>query len=327
MANPPPNASTISNLLSTHRALIETITSFLTIATHHILYLRRLYPPVSFLAARAYNYPVRQNRHPQVCQWITDAIPAIRDQLEKNTVEKVSLCIYETTGNQVLERWTFDLRSLPAVAKKDRDIPFENSTSGQVPAPAAASEDQEDLLTKKLNLADLEANFRATLSRISTAAAKLRPLPSDSDKPNAPECSFTLTIEVKDSADRPVGRLEKEERQWIAAEPDSFDDDDQDGANHDRSKHQETGGPKTHAVRRLETGELRMEVWVEESAAKFEYDLPQSSESSAEARRARMSYGAGTERFDPGNEYDLEPPDVNKRPQGGAMTDYQRDTR
>ncbi|KAI1614871.1 mitotic spindle assembly checkpoint protein MAD2 [Exophiala viscosa] len=321
MANPPPNASTISNLLSTHRALVETVTSFLTIATHHILYLRRLYPPVSFLSARAYNYPVRQNRHPQVCQWITDAIAAIRDQLEKNTVEKVSLCIYETTSNQVLERWTFDLRSFPTVAKKDRDIPFDTTTPAPVPAPAAAPEDQEDLLAKKLNLADLEANFRATLSRISTAATKLRPLPSDSDTPDAPECSFTLAIEVKDSADRPVGRLEKEERKWIAAEPVTFGDD---GDDDNRNNQHGANAPKTHAVRRLEAGELRMEVWVEESAAKFEYGLPQSSELSAEARRARMSYGAGTERFDPGNEYDLEPPDINKRPQGGA-TDYQRD--
>lgn len=332
MANAPPNPSTASNLLSTHRALVETITSFLTVATHHILYLRRLYPPVSFLSVRAYNYPVRQNRHPLVCAWILDAVSAIRDQLQKNTVETVSLCIYECDQNRILERWTFDMHSLPSVAKKDRDIPFDINDATSAPTTTTTDDVDEagsDRLARKLNIADLEANFRATLSRISTAAGKLKPLPNEGG-PDAPECSFTLAIAVKDGADRPVGRLEKGERKWIAAEPEPFaDDEDKAGndANHDRSNQRETGSgsPKTHAVRRLETGELRMEVWVEESAAKSEHDLPQSSEASAEARRARMSYGAGTERFDPGNEYDLEPPDVNRKPQGGAATDYQRD--
>jgi mitotic spindle assembly checkpoint protein MAD2B len=356
MAAPSANqTNTSSTFLSTHRALVETLTSFLTVTTHHILFLRRLYPPISFLSVRAYNYPVRQNRHPAVCTWINDAVSAVRDQLEKNTVEKVSLAIYECETHRVLERWTFDLHSLPSVSKKDRDIPFDTTTT--TAAAAAGPEDATaavtaadqwptlpPTLTCSLNTADLEANFRATLSRISTAAAKLRPLP---EGPGAPECSFTLAIEVKDHADRPVGRLEKDERKWMAAEPDSFVDTSH--ASKDTADPTTTttttttnSPPKTHAVRRLETGELRMEVWVEESAAKFEYDaprLPSSSSQSGHApahataaeRRARMSYGAGTDKFNPGRQgheydydYDLEPADVNRKPQGGATTDYQR---
>ncbi len=89
--------------------------------------------------------------------------------------------------------------------------------------------------------------------------------------------------------------------------------------------------PHLHAIRRLEAGPLRMEIWVEESAAKFEFagstDSSSQQDSVAAAaaeRRARMSYGAGTEKFDPENGYDLEPADLNRKPQGGAMTDYQR---
>ncbi|KAK5445176.1 hypothetical protein LTS15_010267 [Exophiala xenobiotica] len=324
MAAPPAHqTNTSSTFLSTHRAVVETLTSFLTVTTHHILFLRRLYPPISFLSVRAYNYPVRQNRHPAVCTWINDAISAVRDQLEKNTVEKVSLAIYECETNRVLERWTFDLHSLPSVSKKDRDIPFDTTTTtaaaaaAAVPDDAAAAEADQwptlpPTLTRSLNTADLEANFRATLSRISTAAAKLRPLP---EGPGAPECSFTLAIEVKDHADRPVGRLEKDERKWMAAEPDSFVDTSQaskDTADPTTATTTTNSPPKTHAVRRLETGELRLEIWVEESDAKFE-----------------MSYGAGTEKFNPGRQgheydYDLEPADVNRKPQGGATTDYQR---
>jgi mitotic spindle assembly checkpoint protein MAD2B len=305
MAGPATNPTTSSNLLTTHRALLDTLASFLTVVTHHVLYLRHLYPPVSFLSTRAYNYPVRQNRHPQVCTWISDAVSAIRDQFEKNTVEKVALCIYECDENRVLERWTFDFRSFPSVAKRDRDVPFATTLEEDGTG--------DSLLARRVNLADLEANFRATLSRISTAAAKLRPLP---EGPGAPECSFTLTIEVKDTADRPVGRLEREERKWIAAEPDSFSDNPSES-----NKARGAPSPQTHAIRRLEASELRMEVWVEESAAKFSFP---TSQLSAEERRARMSYGAGTEKFDPENGYDLEPADVNRKPQGGATTDYQR---
>ncbi|KAJ9613088.1 hypothetical protein H2200_003029 [Cladophialophora chaetospira] len=319
MAGPPPNSNTVSNTLSTHRALLDTVCSFLTVTTHHILYLRRIYPPVSFLSTRAYNYPVRQNRHPTVCAWINDAVSAVRDQLEKNTVEKVSLCIYECDGNRVLERWTFDLRSLPSVAKRDRDVPFESN-----------SPDDGDMLNKRVNLADLEADFRATLSRITTSSGRLRPLP---EGPGSPECSFTLAIEVRDKADRPVGRIEKEERKWVAAEPESFLDSPPPSSpvrqpQRDNQQPRQTL-PQTHPVRRLEAGELRLEVWVEEAAAKFEFDLPESTPGSSlnpQERAAKMSYGAGKEKFDPGDmyPYDLEAPDVNRKPQGGAMTDYQR---
>ncbi|KAK5059911.1 hypothetical protein LTR84_009794 [Exophiala bonariae] len=359
MTGPPPNPNTISNLLSTHRALLDTLTSFLTVTTHHILYLRRLYPPVSFLSARAYNYPVRQSRHPAVCRWINDAVAATRDQLEKNTVEKVSLCIYECDENRVLERWTFDLRSFPAVAKRDRDVPFEspdnnNNNNIDDDEPANHETSVDTPLARKVNVSDLESNFRATLSRISTAAAKLSPLP---EGPGAPECSFTLTIEVKDQADRPVGRLEREERKWIAAEPEPFDDDDQGGApgtsKNQNAKHPSGALPppqppssttttprpnaRTHAIRRLEAGELRMEVWVEESAAKLSYASSSTATAAATAnprpaqqRRQQMSYGAGTAKFDPDDalyqydDLDLEPPDVNRKPGGGSSTDYQR---
>lgn len=343
MTGPPPNPHAISNLLSTHRALLDTLTSFFTVATHHILYLRRLYPPVSFLSARAYNYPVRQSRHPAVCRWINDAVAAIRDQLEKNTVEKVSLCIYECDENRVLERWTFDLHSFPAVAKRDRDVPFESSDHND--DHEGNHEGTDFPLSRKVNVSDLESNFRATLSRISTSAAKLAPLP---EGPGAPECSFTLTIEVKDKADRPVGRLEKEERKWIAAEPEPFD---KSTARATTQQENEPSKPaprttsssdaRTHAIRRLEAGELRMEVWVEESAAKFNYEYGPSSPSAsasssaaanpkaAQQRRLKMSYGAGIERFNPDDalyqyDLDLEPADVNRKPGGGSSTDYQR---
>jgi mitotic spindle assembly checkpoint protein MAD2B len=306
----PPNSTAISHLLSTHRSLVDTLTSFLTICTHHILYLRRVYPPVSFLSTRAYNYPIRQNRHPAVCKWINDAITAIRDQLTKNTVSNISLCIYETDSNSVLERWTFDLQSFPSVPKRDRDVPFSTAT------------DTPDDLPTKINLVDLEATFRATLSRITTSANRLKPLP---EPPHGPECSFTLTIELATNADRPVGRLEKEERKWIVAEPDPSSSATalQPSDSSPTASSPNANAGKIYPIRRLSTGPLHLELYVAESAAKFTYNTP--NERTPSVRAAEMSYGAGTEKFDTVHGYDdLEGTDVNRKPGGGIGTDYQR---
>jgi mitotic spindle assembly checkpoint protein MAD2B len=264
MAPAPPNPSVTSNLLSTQSALITTLTSFLTVSIHHILFLRRIYPPVSFLSTRAYNYPVRQNRHPAVCEWVQSAIDAVRDQLEKGTVEKVAMCIFECNNNEVLERWTFDLRALPVVDRKEMDTMFEGRSKDVGGEEVEVRPDS--VLKRRLNVADLEAQFRAVLSRLNNAAGKMKDLPEDL------EYSFTVTIEVKENADRPVGRLGKEERKWVAAEPENWIDDDEG----DAPTRDDGGGrhcdrtAKTVPVRRLEAGELRMEVWVEESKAKFE---------------------------------------------------------
>jgi mitotic spindle assembly checkpoint protein MAD2B len=265
MAQAPANPSATSNLLSTQSALITTLTSFLTVSVHHILFLRRIYPPVSFLSTRAYNYPVRQNRHPAVCEWVQSAIDAVRDQLEKGTVEKVAMCIFECNNNEVLERWTFDLRALPVVDRKEMDTVFEGR-SKDVGGEGEAEVRSDNVLKRRLNVADLEAQFRAVLSRLNSAAGKMKDLPEDL------EYSFTITIEVKENADRPVGRLGKEERKWVAAEPENWINDEEGDvptSGYGDSRHRDRTS-KTVPVRRLEAGELRMEVWVEESKAKFE---------------------------------------------------------
>lgn len=338
-----PSTSSHPNLVSTHRALISTLTSFLTVTTHQILYLRHIYPPASFLTTRAYNYPVHQNRHPAVNTWINDAIASIASELSKNTVSYISLCIHELDTNAVLERWTFDLHTLPAVAKRDRDIPFASAD----PAGATGepnNSDDDAVLPHKVNLTDLEATFRATLSRLSSTAARLAPLPSG---PGAPELTFTLTIELRTNADRPVGRLDADERRWIVAEPDpqpqpqpqsqptdpaaAASKSSSDPSNNNTAAQTNNSEPqgKTHPIRRLSAAPLHMEMWVEESAHKLARTWPTNDTTTkprdAATRAAETSFGAGTEQFDPNNGYaDVEGTDLNRKPGGGAMTDYQR---
>lgn len=70
-------------VLDTYQALVSTFSEFLTVAIHTILYERDIYPRTSFLKARKYNYPVRQNRHPKVCKWIQDAVAAVEAEMLK----------------------------------------------------------------------------------------------------------------------------------------------------------------------------------------------------------------------------------------------------
>ncbi len=120
-----------------------------------------------------------------------------------------------------------------------------------------------------------------------------------------------------------MGRLENEERKWIVAEPDSFSANDNKTNPPSTQNSSTTTTGKTHPIRRLSTGLLHLEVYVAESAAKFTYHTP--NDRTPAVRAAEMSYGAGTEKFDPVQGYDdLEGTDVNRKPGGGIGTDYQR---
>ena len=70
-------------VLNTYRAVVSAYSDFLTVAIHTILYERNIYPQNSFIKARKYNYPVRQNRHPKVCKWIQDAVAAVEVEMLK----------------------------------------------------------------------------------------------------------------------------------------------------------------------------------------------------------------------------------------------------
>lgn len=70
-------------VLDTFQAVVAEFSEFLTVAIHTILYERDIYPRTSFLSARKYNYSVRQNRHPEVCKWIQDAVAAVEVEMLK----------------------------------------------------------------------------------------------------------------------------------------------------------------------------------------------------------------------------------------------------
>ncbi|KAI9792237.1 MAG: hypothetical protein M1833_001236 [Piccolia ochrophora] len=243
MTNPP--------ALDTYAALVSTFSSFLTVAIHTILYERSIYPTDTFLSARKYNFPVRQNRHPKVCKWINDAVNAVEAELMKGSVARVAVVIY-APSTQPLERFMFDVSNFPSVPTSEALTPFEApSESGDSPAPPVGA-----------NIVDLEEQFRGAMGRLAYCGSSLGSLPEG--------CSFTVCIELKDEGEAPIGHPQP----WIPSQPTL-----QPRSQEDQSSRagKAVGGAKTTPVRAVESGQFVLELWVEEAKAKEEISSRSSS--------------------------------------------------
>ncbi|KAL6719316.1 hypothetical protein ACLMJK_003555 [Lecanora helva] len=280
-------------VLDTYHAVVTAYSTFLIVAIHTILYERSIYPQEAFIRARKYNYPVRQCRHPKVCEWIMDAVAAVEVEMLKCTVAQTSLIIHAPPPtSQPLERYIFSTASFPRIPSSETlttfaSPPVADSTAPpsdpDQPPPSAQPAQQPPpenpaLHKKRYNpppTSDLPEQFRATLARLNTSLGRLKPLPED--------CSFTLAIELRDEdgVEPPIGRNQA----WIAAEPglqrerkgkekevfvSKEGEEDGDAGFGESKMGRDLGGVRTTPVRSLEAGAFRMEVWVEEGRGKFQ---------------------------------------------------------
>ena len=228
--------------IDTFGTLVAAFCDFLTVAIHTIIYERDIYPRTSFLSAKKYNYPVRQNRHPKVCEWINDAVAAVDQELLKGAVSRVSVVIF-SPQNKPLERFVFDLQQFPVIDKAELHTPFERPAS-----------------TEQRPNVDLEEQFRGAMARLSTCGSSLRPLPK--------HCSFTVAVELKDSTDPPIGHPQP----WIPAEQSlQRTVAEKDGLRKETWKGDDLGGVKTTPIRSVSTTDLAFEMWIEEGRAKPEH--------------------------------------------------------
>jgi mitotic spindle assembly checkpoint protein MAD2B len=213
---------------ATFRALVTAFTDFLTVAIHTILYERSIYPQTSFLSAKKYNYPVRQNRHPKVCEWINDAVVAVDAELLKGGVERVAVVIF-TKEDVPLERFVFDVSQFPTVPSDDLDTLLERSGSDGEPEAI-------------LPLVDMEEQFRATMSKLSNCGTTLKPVPE--------RCTFTVAIELKKEGQAPVSHPQP----WIPAQRDAH------GTLPDGSI-TKSYSHRTTSMRSVRAGDMRFEAW------------------------------------------------------------------
>ncbi|OTA25958.1 hypothetical protein BTJ68_12429 [Hortaea werneckii EXF-2000] len=211
------------------RALITAFTDFLTVAIHTILYERAIYPRTSFLSARKYNFPVRQSRHPRVCEWINDAVNSVETELLKGTVERVLVVLY-TKENEPVERFVFDVSRFPSVPASDLDTPLERRNANG-----------EKL--QVLPIVDMEEQFRATMSKLANCATSLRALPE--------HCTFTVAIELRSEGQPPIGHPQT----WIPVQATR----DMEGS--------PKASKSVVPLRAIAAGEMVFESWIEENGA------------------------------------------------------------
>lgn len=130
---------------ATYAETLDAFTNFLTAYIHTLLYLRSLYPRTSFVHSRFHNTSAYQSRHPLVCDWIRDAIDAVKTELLDGTVSRIGIVIFHygrgseagqnrgrgsgesgRTGDvQIMERFMIDVSAFPAVDKDDRNAVME----------------------------------------------------------------------------------------------------------------------------------------------------------------------------------------------------------
>ncbi|KAI9722012.1 MAG: hypothetical protein M1812_001972 [Candelaria pacifica] len=243
--------------IDTYQALVTTFSDFLTVAIHTIIYERGIYPKESFLSARKYNYPVRQNRHPKVCKWITDAVAAVEAEIFKGTVARTAVVIYSAQCDP-LERFMFDISTFPTIPPGEALTPFERAADDQNNGEQSAPTVPE---------IDLDEQFRAVMSRLAVCGSTLGSIPEN--------CSFTVCIELKESSEPPFGHPQP----WIPAQPSlqaAREDDTENkrketkGGRH--AKGSDIGGVRTLPVRAVEAGDFTLEMWIEEGRAKGKSD-------------------------------------------------------
>jgi mitotic spindle assembly checkpoint protein MAD2B len=131
--NPEPNIEEDSLSLDHAHILLTSFNSFLTVAIHNILYYRNIYPRSTFLAAKAYNLPVHQNRHPKVCAWIRDAVDAVAAQLSTGHVSRIAIVIHSPLEPSLPP---FSLNPSPT-----QDSPTPTPSSPPPPSPSPSQEE------------------------------------------------------------------------------------------------------------------------------------------------------------------------------------------
>ncbi|KAH7355332.1 DNA-binding protein [Rhexocercosporidium sp. MPI-PUGE-AT-0058] len=245
--------------LTTPLSLHQTLTSFLTVAIHTILYTRALYPPATFLTTRAYNFPVHQSRHPAVCEWINSAIASIAVLLQKGSVKRIVVPIFSEQG-EVMERFMFDVERFPVVGEKERWTEFEarDQNPDLIPNPNPNPNSDVNVNEGKAGVprADIEEQLRGTIRRLDYACSRLTPLPKN--------CTFSIAVELRDEPDvePPIGHPQP----WIPSEP-SLQTGEKGNS---ETIGKDLGGVKSVPVRLVETGEFVLEAWIEEGRAKFD---------------------------------------------------------
>ncbi|KAK8090775.1 mitotic spindle assembly checkpoint protein MAD2 [Apiospora phragmitis] len=235
--------------------LLTSFTHFLTVAIHNVLYYRSLYPPATFLTARAYNLAVHQSRHPGVCTWVSDAVSAIRVQLINGAVERVALAVHAPgprcwsggCSTSALSRLHGRQGQQPPDPSGGGGSRRDEEGDGVGPGgPGSLQAAEASSSSDKINWTDVDEGFRAAVRKMASAAEQLPPLPEG--------CTYTVAVELRDESEAPIGYPQH----WIPSQPNL-----QTKSKTRLEAGRDIGGAKTAAIRIVEAGPLYFDCWVE----------------------------------------------------------------
>jgi len=172
----------------TAASIVGLFVSHLECSIHTILYTRGIYPARLFMASRMYGAAVKMCRVPAVNRFVRELADTVGEQILDENVKIVSVVILSPAPQRVpLERFCFDVGSLPRVGKPERHtlLVAENGKS---------------------ELPDLHDQFRSLTMQLASVAGRLGRLPS--------ACSFTVALELEEGG-IPVER----ENRWLVEHP------------------------------------------------------------------------------------------------------------
>lgn len=163
-----------------------------------------------------------------------------------------------------MERWVFDIERMPVVGYRERFVEFEDNGGD---------------LDKGIRVQDLEEQFRASIRKLQHKGEQMGKLPEG--------CTYTLAVELREGAEAPIGGTEKEQA-WEVGDvglqreekreeniygiEDSFTEKLDKGKRKEGRRGKDLGGARTNAIKLVEAGEFVMEMWVEESQAKLDFE-------------------------------------------------------
>ncbi|XP_031344727.1 mitotic spindle assembly checkpoint protein MAD2B-like [Photinus pyralis] len=99
--------------------IVNILCEFCEVVIHNILYLRQLYPKQIFVKRKKYGVIVHRSVHPQLNEYITESLKAVKYHAKACSLRKLFVCIIGAEAT-IHERFVFDILSIQNNFNKDQ---------------------------------------------------------------------------------------------------------------------------------------------------------------------------------------------------------------
>ncbi|KAH8835479.1 DNA-binding protein [Flagelloscypha sp. PMI_526] len=95
---------------------------FIEVAIHLILFIRQVYPAKAFVRRLKYNTPVWQTTHPQIQDYIKEALVAFGEELARSNIQRLILVIKDGRTQVPYERFIFGMQRVVDVNEDNKHL-------------------------------------------------------------------------------------------------------------------------------------------------------------------------------------------------------------